>query len=446
VDVAGECSLAVLGETLPGSLIEETLQAEGVVPQRMRKLPPDLVAWLVVAMGLYRSLSITNVLRRVVDGLTGFVRFGVAELPCATSISHARDRLGWKAVRALFQRHVEPMLLEHQRATTWRGLQLYTLDGMCARMPDTKANDAGFGRPGASRGGKSGFPQFRSLLLVAAWTHLIATAVVGPYTTGELTLAAELLPLIPTGALLLMDRGYYSFAWLASLTAKAQPFVVRAKTKGRTLRMKKGRVLGRGDRLARLLAPESLAKKRPDLPSTIDVRLVNATRKGFRARLLVTNLLDTACYPAAEVAALYDDRWEAELTNRELKVYQSGKGLMVRSHTPDRVRQEFFGHLIAYNAVRSLMAVAAEEAGVAPRELSFTDCLERIRGALPTIALVSGGDRDSLLAALVTELGQCLLQPRRVGRRCPRAIKIKMSKWPRKRPGTKVVARSRSTR
>ena len=96
-------SLAAVSKIFSPELVRETLTELGKNEERLRKLPAVVVTWLVVAMGLFRGLSINNVLRRIVEGLPG-LRWGVAEIPCSTAISHARDRLGWELVRALFQR------------------------------------------------------------------------------------------------------------------------------------------------------------------------------------------------------------------------------------------------------------------------------------------------------------------------------------------------------
>jgi hypothetical protein len=428
--IAGDrVSLVALSGLITPEFVERALRSEEVSAKRRRKLPPELVTWLVVAMALFRTLAIENVLRRVLDGLEGFRRFGFAELPCATSIAHARDRLGWKPVRALFESLVSAVLPNHVEACSWHGLQVFTLDGLCCRMPDTDANESHFGRPGTTRGGKAGFPQLRSLLLVTAWTHVVARAVVGPFAEGELTLAERLLPAIQASWLLLMDRNFYAYAWLAGLVSRGQPFVVRAKTDRNALGVRKGARLGRGDRLASVLIPRGLGQKRRDLPRELVLRFVTATRRGFRRRLLTTSLLDAKAFPAGEIAALYGDRWEAELAYREIKIHQADKRVNVtfRSHTPTRVLQEFYALLVAYNCIRALMADAAELVGVKPIKLSFTDCLERIRAAL------ARGSGEGLQQLLLVDLSLCRLQPRRPGRRYERAVKTKMSNYPRTR-------------
>jgi Insertion element 4 transposase N-terminal/Transposase DDE domain len=437
--------LAALARVLPLSLIREALEAAGKQGERRRKLPPELVTWLLIGMGLFRDLSIPNVLKRVVDGLAGVVSWGRAEVPCSTSIAHARDRLGWETVREIFRRLAEVLLGKHSDATTWRGLVVYALDGVCFLTPDRPENDAAFGRAGVTRGGaKSGFPQLRGVLLVAAWTHVVVRAVFGPFRKGELTLAHELVPQLPAGALLLMDRAYYSFAWLNALVDQNVRFVVRARTNGHVLTPRITKRFTRNDALAELNVPESAKRKNPALPALLRVRVIRYTVKGYRPITLVTDLLDPRLYSAKSLSELYHDRWEAELSYRELKTYQIAERVTFRSHTAERVLQEVYGLLLAYNCVRSLMADAAIVAGVQARSLSFVSCLERIRVALPLLAAAATPDECArLLDALVDDLARCVLPPRRAGRQCPRAVKIKMSNYPRKRPGSQVVARTR---
>jgi hypothetical protein len=435
-------SLAALVDVLPPKFVAEVLEEAGKVAKRNRKLPPPIVAWLVVSMGIFRGLSIENVLRHISDGLSSVLHWGPAELPHPTSIAQARDRLGWEVVRALFRRLAETLAKKHEAIAKWRGLVVNVLDGSCFLVPDSKANDAGFGRPGTWRGGSaSGFPMLRGVFVVGAWTHLIRHAVFGGFRKGEITLATELATELEPGTLLLMDRAYHSFAWLAALKGRGVHFVVRAKLG--ILKPKKLRRLGPDDARGVIRIPEALKRKHPELPDTLEVRVVRytaKTRSGMRRFMLVTSLLSAKDYPATEIASLYRDRWEGELSFRELKTHQVAKRVAFRSQTPDRVLQEAWGLVIAYNCIRGLMAEAAELKGVQPRALSFVSCLTRIRAALVALP---GRDPADVHEQLLMDLATRVLPKRRIGRNCPRAVKIKMSSYPRKRPGLKAVAASR---
>jgi len=106
----------------------------------------------------------------------------------------------------------------------------------------------------------------------------------------------------------------------------------------------------------------------------------------------------------------------------------SNEQVMFRSKRPQRILQEAFGFLVAYNAVRAVMADAAREAAVRPIRLSFLNSLRRVRWALFDSA-------EHAYRNLIDRLASCLLPPRRSDRVCDRAVKIKMSNYPRKRVG-----------
>jgi hypothetical protein len=250
---------------------------------------------------------------------------------------------------------------------------------------------------------------------------------------GELTLATHLLDQVPAGALLLVDRLYYSFAWLAELAAGERFFVVRTKTGKTALKVRKRKAAGQGEWTGVLPAPASLGKKALGLPVQIEVRVIKLRRKGFRDIELVTNLPAVDRYTANEIATLYLDRWEIELGIREMKcVLGANSKPTFRSHKPDRVKQETYGLLLAYNCVRTLMAEAAEQNDLQPRRLSFTDCLAQIRVFMPILAHVCADLVPDLYAGMLDALAACELPPRRKGRVCRREVRVKMSNYKKK--------------
>jgi hypothetical protein len=452
-------SLTGLTTVLPDSLIEEAIAENGREGMRRRKLLPPNVVWLVVGMSLYRDLNVRNVLRKLVQELGLSVSWGLAEIPHQTSITAGRDRVGWETLRTLYFKLVGQLHERSPEVDHWKGLPTYALDGTGFPTPDTPANEAAFGRPKSGRG-QSAFPQFRGVLLAGAWSHYVLGALFAAWTVGELTLARSLLEQIPTRSLLLIDRNFYAYAWLGDLAERGTYFVVRAKRKvekrakkKKRKRKRKGKKtklrvkdlqmvrvtkqISRHEWLGVLKPSRSVRRERPDLPDEIPVRVIKCDRKGADPIFLVTNLFDREEYPTQEVTDLYWDRWEIETSLREVKcaVGANGKSIF-RSKKPDRVRQETYGLLIAYNCVRALMADAAEVAGVRPRQLSLTDCLLLTRTMLVLIAQADPEELPTLHDTLVDQMAQCVLPKRRRGRSCPREVKQKMSNYRRKRPCT----------
>ncbi len=94
---------------------------------------------------------------------------------------------------------------------------------------------------------------------------------------------------------------------------------------------------------------------------------------------LVTTVPDPAAAPAAELAALYSDRWEVETLLDEIKVHQQDGRLVLRSRTPDRIEQELWGVLLLHRALRKLIHDTALREGIDPDRLSFTHTVSIVR-------------------------------------------------------------------
>ena len=112
---------------------------------------------------------------------------------------------------------------------------------------------------------------------------------------------------------------------------------------------------------------------------------------------LVTSVLDPQLGPAEELAALYHERWEIETALDELKTHLRGAKIVLRSKTPELVRQEFYGLLMAHFAVRALMHEAALTADVDPDRLSFIHAVRVVRRKLPAFNAIPPCAEESVL-------------------------------------------------
>jgi len=174
-------------------------------------------------------------------------------------------------------------------------------------------------------------------------------------------------------------------------------------------------------------------RKDPSLPKVWTARAVRYQRRGFPPQWLLTSLLDAVAYPAREIAALYHERWEVELAYDEIKCEMLEREETIRSKSPERVEQEVWGILLAYNLIRLEMERVADEAGVEPTRVSFVTSLHLIRDECIWSASASPGAIPRHLRKLRSNLARFILPPRRSERRYPRAVKIKMSSYPCKR-------------
>ncbi|MCB9856564.1 MAG: transposase [Phycisphaerales bacterium] len=171
----------------------------------------------------------------------------------------------------------------------------------------------------------------------------------------------------------------------------------------------------------RHLSPEQWAV----LPESMHVRRVETTvaAYGFRTQHIqvLTTLLDEAAYSAESIAALYRDRWMAELNLRSLKTTLNME--VLRGKSPDIVRKEVYMYAVAYNLIRSLMWRAARSRDGDPRRLSFDGARQRITAMAPFLEILHAhSDRVALLQRLL-ELVAADKLPNRPDRIEPRAVK-----------------------
>ena len=300
------------------------------------------------------------------------------------------------------------------------------------RVADTPQNVTTFGRPGSRHGDGGGYPQLRLVALMVPRTHLLAGLAMGAYRTSELTLAAELWPLVPPDSITLVDRGFATYPLFQQLhdPATNRHWLTRKK-KGLTLRPVE--TLGPGDALVDLVPSRRTRALHPELPAQMRVRAVRYHRPGFRPQTLLTSLLDPGTYPAAALATLYHERWELELGFDEVKTHTLERTEALRSTMPARVRQEVWGLALGYNLVRLAIARAARHAGVPSLRIRYRHALLLIRGFWASAWHAAPGVLPKRLTVLHDELATLVLPARRP-RRYPRAVKIKMSNYPRKRP------------
>jgi hypothetical protein len=346
-------------------------------------------------------------------------------------VSQARTRLGPEPLAWLFARSAAHWAAASAEPRRWRGLALYGLDGTTLRVPDSAANRAHFGSPASGRGA-SGYPQLRLVALLVLRSHLLQAVTCGPCTTDERVYAQTLWPQVPDDSLTVVDRHFLGAPHLLALTQHGHErhWLVRAKARLRPRLLQR---LGPGDALVEFTVAPQARRADPTLPRRWRVRALRYRAPGRAPQMLLTSLLDPARSPAAELVALYHERWEQELGYDELKTELLEREEALRSQRPAAVAQELWGLLLVYNLVRLAMTRAAHAAQVAPTRISFIAALHLMRDEWLWCAGAAPGAIPQHLCRLQQSLTLFLLPPRRSERRYPRAVKLKMSSYPRTR-------------
>lgn len=375
-------SLGVVAKTFPVATVKSVLEATGRSSRRQRELPAHVVVYYVIALALYMQSSYREVLRGLLEGIQWLLNPSARiKVTGKSGISQARTRVGVEPLKQLHDQVVRPIAVEATKGAWYRGWRVVSLDGSTLDVADEDANHAAFGRPLAQRG-KSAFPQMRFVSLVENGTHVLFGSQMGGYRTSELALAKGVLPWLGPGMLCLADRYFFGFEFWRQARDTGAELLWRIR---KNLRLACEQRLADGSYLSRIYPSEGdrWHNTNDAVVRVIDYRLAGVAEAEPIYRLLTT-ILDPEKAPAHELAALYHERWEIETALDELKTHLRGARIVLRSKTPDLVRQEFYGLLMAHFAIRGLMHEAALKAAEDPDRLSFIHAVRVIRRKLPS--------------------------------------------------------------
>ena len=383
IRLSDRISLGVIARAFPLKEVRRVLADTGKAGERERDLPAQVMVYYAIALALYTGSSTREVLRCLLEGVRWLWGAEAVRIAGKSGISQARTRLGAEPLRRLYEQVVRPIATRATRGAWYRQWRLVSLDGSCLDVADTGENRTAFGRPGAGRG-ESAFPQLRFVALVENGTHVLFGARPGGFADGETTLARDALPALQPGMLCLADRQFFGHALWRAAAATGADLLWRVK---RNLRLPREMRLVDGSYLTTIYPGE---KDRRHKAEGVQVRVVEYRLEGVADAeplyRLMTTILDPAAAPAAELAALYHERWEIEGALDELKTHLRGARMVLRSKTPELVRQEFWGLLLAHFAVRGLMHEAALRADEDPDRLSFLHAVRVVRRKLPLFA------------------------------------------------------------
>lgn len=367
--ITDHISLGVVAKMFPVERVNAVLEATGKRSQRQGDLPAPVVVYYAIALALYRQ---REVLRCWLEGIQWLQGPGnEPKVAGKSGISQARTRLGWEPLRQLHDDAVGPIATQRTKGAWYRSWRLVSLDGSRLDVADTKENERAFGRPGANRG-KSAYPQLRFVSLVENGTHVLFGSPMAEYALGETTLAQQVLPALCPGMLCLADRQFFGFQLWEQARATGADLLWRIK---KNLRLPCEKRLADGSYLSRIYRSE---RDRRHNRKGVRVRVIDYRLAGVAGAeplyRLVTTRADPETAPAQELAALYHERWEIEPALEELKTHLRGAQIVLRSKTPNLVRQEFYGFLMAHFAIRGLLHEAALAGRRGPGSLVVPPC------------------------------------------------------------------------
>jgi Insertion element 4 transposase N-terminal/Transposase DDE domain len=400
--------LGVLAAAVPRDAIEEALAAHWRgVKRRGGKLPPHVMVYFAMAMALYADADYEEIVTELSDGLDGLGCWDADwEVPGSGAITRARQRLGDEVLADIFDAIAQPVAEELTPGAFLAGWRLMAIDGFEWDAPDTSANAEAFGYAGGSAT-PSAFPKVRVVTLSECGSHAKTGAAMGPVTgpeTGERALARTLYPRLEEDQLLLADRNFYSFTdWCQAADTGADLLWRLADT----VKLPVLETFADGSYLSVVLDPNvrgpargqllDAAHSGGELPSeraryvrVIEYDVPDRGEETTRELIcLLTTITSPGRAPAPLLAQAYHQRWEHELANKEIKQVLRGPARIVRSKSPDMVRQEIYGYLLAHYALSDLRCRAATEAGIDPDRIKFTRTLRIVRRSVTDAAAFS---------------------------------------------------------
>jgi thymidylate kinase len=387
-------SLGVVARFFPVEKVHDALHQAKRASVRERDLPAHVVVYYVIALALYMRSSYREVLRCLLEGVQWLLDPSLpVKVAGKSGISQARSRVGAEPLQILYEAVVAPIAESRTRGAWYRQWRFVSLDGSTLDVADTAENDEAFGRPGASRG-SSAFPKIRFVALLENGTHILWNARMARYATDEITLAGDVVPGLRKGMLCLADRFFPSYQLWQAAAKSGADLLWRVR---QSARLEVDQRLPDGSYLSRIYASTKDRRKQRNaiLVRVIEYRLkdVPGAEPIYR---LITTILDPTAAPAKELAALYHERWEIETSLDELKTHLRGAQIVLRSKTPELVRQEFYGLLMAHYAVRGLMHEAALRAGEDPDRLSFLHSVRVVQRRMARFVAIPPSAEESL--------------------------------------------------
>ncbi|MGE5287518.1 MAG: IS4 family transposase [Micromonosporaceae bacterium] len=393
-----QISLGVLASSVPRDAVDEAIAAAGRGARRSDgKLPPHVMVYFAMALALFAEEDYEEVAARLTETLASWGCWDDSwAAPTSGGITQARKRLGSEPLELLFAKVAEPVAGELTRGAFLRGWRLMAIDGFELDVPGTAANAAAFGYSAGAREHPA-FPKVRVVTIGECGSHAKVAAQLGPVGgkgSSEQALARRLFGRLEEDWLLIADRGFYNWADWQAAAATGAALLWRVKA---DLRLPVLELLPDGSYLS-VVAKSTLHDK-------ARAKLIAAARAGeyldpgqaVRVRVieyeipdrdgdgsgeliaLLTTITDPAAASAQELAQAYCQRWEEETGNDQLKTCLRGPGSVLRSKSPDMVRQEIYGYLLTHYAIAALICRAATEAGIDPDRVKFLRTVRIIR-------------------------------------------------------------------
>jgi hypothetical protein len=303
-------------------------------------------------------------------------------------------------------------------------------------MPDTPENQASYPQPEAQQPG-IGFPLARLAVLLSLATGACHDLAIAPYAgkgTGETTLLRQMYDSLSPGDVVVADALFDDYFLIWELRQRGVDLVARAQYQRVGTQTVQSRPDGDVIVWQRPNKPHGMTGEQyRTYPKTQVMRQVSVDARGKDNRVeqfkVITTILDESI-GGGQIGDLYERRWEGEVDIRSVKSVM--KMDVLRCKSPEMVRKEIWAHLLAYNLLRTVMAVAASESDVEPRKISFKGAKQALTAFAPKLEAARPKERARLIGVMLATVAYHRVGDR-PGRWEPRARKR------RPKPGMRLM-------
>jgi hypothetical protein len=291
-----------------------------------------------------------------------FMALGI-ESVTAAAFSQARKRIRHTAFIELNERAIVKVLYRDGDYLCYKGFRVLAIDGSKIRLPETEEINKEFGQIVYTNGRndeiKGCHTYAQGSVLYDVLNHVAIDALLGKATDYEVDLAIEHLKKTQNGDLIIADRGYASYFFLARLSQAGRDFVVRCSSG--SFKAATAMLAGEGaaSQPVTLIAPQTKKElKELGLPKQLAVRFVRVLLDTGDYEVLVTSLLDEVEYPVSDFKELYWLRWGVESFYGVVKTRLQLENFTGR--TVESIKQDFYA-TIYITGLESILTDQAEE-------------------------------------------------------------------------------------
>jgi len=375
-----------------------------------RVYSPLVTLWVFLGQVLSQDHSCRAAVARLIAH-----RVSQGQRPCSAETGaycQARKRLPEKFFSCVARLVGKALDDQVDPAWLWKGRPVYMFDGTTVSMPDTPKNQAAYPQVYNQKPGL-GFPIARVCTFMSLSCGAVLDMGISRYAgkkQGELSLLRKMWDILSPGDILLTDALMSTWHEMLTLKRRGVDSVSRLNKALRRADFRRGKRLGKDDHIVRWLKPSSIRhidwatyKRLPDYLEVRETR-IRVEQPGFRTKevIVVTTLLDPEATTKEDLARLYRSRWSQELDIRDIKI--SLQMDILRCKTPELVRKEIWTHVLAYNLISTIMAQAASQHELQPREISFKGTVQTLEAFQPLMSFhehQSAGFRQQIYLQLL---------------------------------------------